>query len=407
MTDRLIAAVALPVLALAALLKRRTRLLVWGPVPVINNKYWSHAMREAGHPSVTLMREYFAAINERSDFDLYFDDVTPRWLPRRFGPYAAAYYVLRRARVLHLPFSGGPLGGTPLWRVEAQLLRLARVRSVLIPYGADLFVEDRLLSESLRTALGRMREPDPAVEAQRAAVVDYWQRHADVIVVGFAFDGLTRIDAPVGNMIGLDLAEWPLPPPRPGHDGRNGPVTIFHAPNHQGAKGTAEIEAALETLRDEGLSVELIPRSRVPNRAISGLLADADIHADQILVPGYGLAAIEGMASGLPVICNLSDRVYTSFLREHSFLAECPVVSATPDSIVDVLRRLVTDPEIRLRLGAAGRAYVERYHSFDAVRYVFESIYASLDGAEVDLGHLFAESHRPPIDHPLVDHELP
>ncbi|HEV7565359.1 MAG TPA: hypothetical protein VGO31_05310 [Microbacteriaceae bacterium] len=418
MIQRLVAAATLPILGLIALLTRgrRRALLVWGPVPIINNKYWSEAMREAGHESVTLVREYFSSINEREDFNLYYEDLVPRWMPEAtraaLAPYAAAAFVLRRAHVLHMPFSGGPLGGTPLWRLEAYLLKLAGAKTVLIPYGADLFIERRLLSESLRIALARMRTPNPLEEAAREQVVDYWQKRADVIVAGFAFDGLTRIDAPVGNMIGVDVSTWQTPVRKAGADGRNGVVTVFHAPNHRGAKGTEEIEAAVAQLRREGLNIVVVPETRVPNREIRELLARADIHADQIIGPGYGLAAIEGMAMALPVICNLDDAVYTDLLREHSFLAECPIVSATPQTITAVLRVLASNPDLRLALGAAGRQYVERYHSYDAVRYVFESIYARLRGEPVDLKRLFdpaasGRARRRPIEHPLENHHLP
>ena len=73
----------LPVFLLAALLPgKRKDLLIWGPEPGIDNKYWSQAMKEVGWKSVTLMSDHYA-INKRGDFDLYYVDFVPlAFLPR-------------------------------------------------------------------------------------------------------------------------------------------------------------------------------------------------------------------------------------------------------------------------------------------------------------------------------------
>src|SRR5687768_5725990 len=98
-----------------------TRVLIWGPTPVINNKYWSQAMKEAGWDSKTLM-SFYSWINRREDFDLYFEDLIPRYVtsPRwrnHLAPVVALLYIIRHAAVFHPSFLGGPLGQTPLWRL--------------------------------------------------------------------------------------------------------------------------------------------------------------------------------------------------------------------------------------------------------------------------------------------------
>ena len=42
------------------------------------------------------------------------------------------------------------------------------------------------------------------------------------------------------------------------------------------------------------------------------------------------------------------------------------------------LRELVTDPDLRAKLGSEGRAYVEKYHSLDAVGELLDGIYRGL-----------------------------
>lgn len=412
----IIAIVFLPWLALAAAIgpHRRDQLL-WGPVPIINNKYWSAAMRLAGWKSTTLVHSYYATINEREDFDLFHEDLVPRWLgPRRLrihlGAYFAFVYALRHAAVVHIPFSGGALGETPLWPLEARLLRLAGVRTVIIPFGADVFVYSRVADPVFRSALLSNYPEAARLEKRIAARISHWSRYADVIVVGFTLDGLPRWDVPVGNMVCIDTDAWRPSTQRSG----TSTVKVLHAPNHRGVKGTEFLIRAVEQLQAEGLPVELVLLERVPNEKVRQAMQEVDILADQFICPGYGLAAIEGMASGLPVLCNLEREDATRLFRLYSFLGECPIVSTSPETLVENLRALVTDPSLRRVLGQAGRSYTEKYHSYASAQYLFGSIYAKvLRNEDVDLMNLFHplkskyEHRLPQIDHPLLEGRLP
>jgi glycosyltransferase involved in cell wall biosynthesis len=120
------------------------------------------------------------------------------------------------------------------------------------------------------------------------------------------------------------------------------------------------------------------------------------VFADQFIITGYGLAAVEAMASGLAVMCNLEDDHVMRLYRLYSFFGQCPVVSAAPERIAERLRLLVTRPDLRRQLGEAGRRYVERFHSEAACQYLFGSIYRKLlDGEEVDLINLFHPLRSP------------
>jgi glycosyltransferase involved in cell wall biosynthesis len=416
-TQALLAVVALPVLVAFALVgRRRGRELVWGPVPILNNKYWSLAMRSGGWQSTTVMREHYA-INEKSDFDHYFEDLTPRMLPSRLrgllGPFAAAAYILRRGQVLHMPFTGGPLAETVLRKLEAHLLRLGGVRTVIIPYGSDAYLYSRVPDAAIRNALLSSYPRMGRDEAPLRRRIDYWCKHADAIVMSWTLDGIPRWDIPVTNMICIDVDAIDAANSRAGHDGRTGVVRIAHTPNHRGVKGTEFLLNAVDTLREEGLQIEFVLVERRSNTEVLALMREVDILADQFALVGYGLAAIEGMAHGLPVICNLELRHYTRLFRRYSFLDECPIMSASPETLTDVLRSLVLDPALRDRLGAAGRTYVARYHSYAATQHLFGSIYRKIvDGEEVDLMNLFhplkstygRDWQR--IDHGLVENRL-
>jgi glycosyltransferase involved in cell wall biosynthesis len=415
----LFALLVLPAFLVAlALIRPRRDTLVWTPVPILGNRWWSEAMQRAGRRSVTLMREVYA-INREEDYDLLFDAVTPRWIVpgvvrRALRPWFAFLWIARHASVVHIPFSGGPLGDTPLWRLEAPLLRRLRIRSVAIPIGADVYAYSRLPDPSLRHAL-LLSYPDAGRnEYAIAERLDYWTRNADAIVVGFTLDGVGRWDATPANVVCIDTELWAPKAEYSAANGHDGPVRILHAPNHRGFKGTEFLLRAVEELQAEGLEVELVLLERVSNERVKEAMGEVDVFADQFIVTGYGLAAIEALASGLPVLANLEDGPVTRFLRRYSTLGECPVVSTAPETLVENLRAVVTGPEVRERLGRAGREYAEKYHSYELAQYYFGAIHARLlEGADVDLLNLLDPLRspynrlRPRVEHPLVDGRLP
>jgi glycosyltransferase involved in cell wall biosynthesis len=63
---------------------------------------------------------------------------------------------------------------------------------------------------------------------------------------------------------------------------------------------------------------------------------------------------------------------------EDAFGVKVPIVSATKDDLVEKLRPLVDSFELRKRLGAKGRAYVERVHDLEKVADRFIEIYTSI-----------------------------
>ena len=173
------------------------RQLVFCPTPIISNRYWVEALREGGENAVTLMSGHYS-VNRKEDFDLYYSDLVPGWVPSRFradvGPLFASLYLLREASVVHIPFTGGPLGPTRLWRWESKLLKRAGIKIVVLPYGGDAYMYSQVIDTSLRHGLllsypaAARREPDIH---QR---VESWNLDADAVICGFMVDGMARWD---------------------------------------------------------------------------------------------------------------------------------------------------------------------------------------------------------------------
>lgn len=406
----------LPIYLLAALLPARRTLLIWGSTPLISNKYWSEAMKAAGYESLTVM-EGFYSVNKSDDYDRYFPDFAPRWLPQKvrvaLGTAFAFLFVLRRAKVLHISYDGFALRRTALWRLEAPLLKLGGIRIIVMPYGADAYIYSRIVDTSLRYGLLASYPQLARIEPKTTARVDYWNSHADVVIVGLMIDGLGRWDVTMNQIFSIDTAAWRPKQDHSSNDGRNGPVRVLHSPNHRGFKGTEFLLNAVDQLRAEGLDIELMLLEKVPNDEVRLQMQQADILAEQFIAIGYAFNGIEGMASGLPILANLDHPAYTKVYRRYGFLDECPILSTPPERLVEHLRALVTNPQLRAELGRAGRAYVEKYHSYRTAEFLFGSIYRYFAGEEVTLMTLFhpliSDYNRslPRVEHPLVENRLP
>ncbi len=389
--------------------------MVWGPSSIINNKYWSNAMKQAGFSSQTLMKGYSDSINKQADYDEYVADrYNP--LPLIIKLPILFWESLFRFVVFVLSYNGWLLGAGPklLWRLEPFFLRLAGKKIVIIPYGSDGYVYRNIRSPSLLHGLLMSYPAAAKIQDKIEAHVRLWTQQAHCVVpVIMGVDGIGRWDTICLSPVCIDTGQW-IPSERNSEaDGKNDAVYVVHAPNHTGVKGTEFIVDAVEQLKEEGLKVDLILLQKIQNDEVRQILQrDADILVEQLICTGHGINAVEGMASSLPVDSNLEDELYTTIFRRWSFLKECPLVAAAPETVVDQLRKLVTRPELRKQLGVDGRRYVEKYHSYDSGVYLFENIlkyvYGELDSI-INLYHPLLSDYNkrvPVIVPPLADNRI-
>jgi glycosyltransferase involved in cell wall biosynthesis len=384
---RITAVVAYIVLWLLALRERyrpapaKPRLF-WGTVPIINMKYHSLAMRRLGYESTTVVSDIYA-IHSRDDYDVLASELVerlpilrrmPRLVRRLFEPYATFAWALRNFDVFTIYTSGRILRTTPLRYRELQLLRRARKKVVLLPYGADVQVMSRFRHLPFKHALC-MDYPDfTRREAQTLRDMEYSVANADHVISGVDWvDYMPRWDTLTSGHFAIDTEEWAATPEPLDRDPER-PVVIFHAPNHRELKGTRFLIAACDELKAEGEPIELRLVEKVPNAEIRRHMAEADIVADQFIIGWYALFAIEAMAMAKPVLCFLHPErieLYTMF----SFAGECPLVNAHAFEIKERLRELIHDADRRRELGLAGRRYVENHHSLDAVGELLDGIF--------------------------------
>jgi hypothetical protein len=396
--------------------------LVWGPLPLINNKYYNLAMRSGGYHTRTFMKNFYE-INKKSDYDLYYEDFAPR-LPKFFmmdfffmryvSNYFAFCHSIKNYDIFHHPFSGGFLQYTPIWKMEAKLLKAAGCKTVILGYGADFYRYSKVLSLSWLHGLLSHYPQMGLIEDKIETKVQYWSKHADCIINGMQIDHLGRWDVLPFRAEVIDTDAWKPREAYSDNDGLNGVVKLVHAPNHRFIKGTEYLMKAVEDLQKEGLQLELILLEKKPNDEVKRILHyEADIFFDQLIL-GYAMSTIEALATGLPVMTNLENEEYVRVFRRYSFLNECPAVSVSHENLKFNLRLLVRNPGLRKELGMAGRKYAEKYHSYRTAHYVFGRVYEKIwDKKPVDLINMYHpllptsyNNSLPLVEHPLTENRI-
>ena len=168
----------------------------------------------------------------------------------------------------------------------------------------------------------------------------------------------------------------------------NGVIRLYHAVAHKADRTSDDgvnIKSShvylplMQRLVDEGLPLELIEPTGIPNKDVRYLQAQADIFLEMLSYGWFGANAREAMMLGKPVICYIRPEWLAS-LREElpEYADELPIISATPDTVEGILRELIANAEMRREVGARSRVFAVKWHSSDAAGIRFDDIYSRL-----------------------------
>jgi|GEM_PF-1245334 len=144
---------------------------------------------------------------------------------------------------------------------------------------------------------------------------------------------------------------------------------IVHSPSAKVAKGSDYILETVEKLKRK-FSFEFKLLHNLPRKVVLEELRSADIFIDQIIIGGYGMAAMEAMSFGKPVVAYLMPEVFNAGLP-----ASCPIVNTNPENLEMNLAKLITDAASRHTIGVKSREYVEQYHNADTIAEQLIGIY--------------------------------
>lgn len=181
---------------------------------------------------------------------------------------------------------------------------------------------------------------------------------------------------PVGNAEG-----------QPDGPGRAGPLRILSVGRLHWKKGYADGLAAIRAVRDQGVDVayriighgpdEEAVRWQIADLGLDGVvelagavpphllpdeLARADLFLHPALTEGFGNAVLEAQATALPVVCTDAEGLSENVVHQVTGLV---VPRRRPDQLATALATLAADPDLRRRLGQAGRARVVEQFSLE------------------------------------------
>jgi glycosyltransferase involved in cell wall biosynthesis len=121
-------------------------------------------------------------------------------------------------------------------------------------------------------------------------------------------------------------------------------------------------------------------RGFVPNEELQALYARAAVFACPSRREGFGVACLEAMAHGRPVVATNVGGLRDLVVDGETGLVVPP---CDPAALRAALRRLLVDPELRRRLGAAGRQRAQERFSWAAVTDATLAAYADAAGTMV------------------------
>ncbi|HXH19461.1 MAG TPA: glycosyltransferase [Chitinophagales bacterium] len=169
----------------------------------------------------------------------------------------------------------------------------------------------------------------------------------------------------------------------------NDTVKIYHAvgnfesrtnlEHNTNIKATHIYLPLIERYKKEGLKVELLFFHNVPNKELRYYQAQCDIVVDMLTFGCFGANVREALMLGKPVVCYMRP-AFIEKIRQRlpEYADELPVVSATPDTVYDVLKELILSPEKRKEIGRRSREFAVKWHSAENAAKKMEQIYSSL-----------------------------
>lgn len=130
---------------------------------------------------------------------------------------------------------------------------------------------------------------------------------------------------------------------------------VMHVPSLPIVKGTPAVEAAVAALAQK-FDFEYRSMTGVTYDKAMQAMAECDIYVDQLVLGVFGLAAIQAMAYGKPVVCYMLPAMRAA-------LPDMPIIDATQENLPEVLERLIKNPQLRYEIGLKSRAWVEQHHN--------------------------------------------
>lgn len=131
----------------------------------------------------------------------------------------------------------------------------------------------------------------------------------------------------------------------------------------------------LEMIKRVGLENRVYLMPAVPHQQVPGILKGFDIFVVPSLSESFGVAAVEASACGLPVIASRVGGLPEVIEDEITGILVSP---GDQQALTVALRRLIDSPELRRKMGEAGRLRVEQRYSWEKSVDIMDSLYRGI-----------------------------
>lgn len=264
--------------------------------------------------------------------------------------------------LLHTPPWRWPrrLYARAVWFQDVRLLKAMGKTIIVTWQGDDARQGDVLRRLSRSPVVEAAGYYSVKTDAWKRRIIAFWSSHADRQY--FLNPDLGHVLPPDARF--LPYASFDPTAVEPAFPAENPaqPLTIVHAPSHRGVKGTRHVLDAIATLEVEGASIRFVTVEGLSRDAALARYREADVIIDQLMIGWYGGLAVEAMALGKPVICHI-EAGDLAFIPA-AMAGACPLIRATPETLVRELRALLAMPRAQLRsLGEESRRYAGKWHN--------------------------------------------
>ena len=140
-------------------------------------------------------------------------------------------------------------------------------------------------------------------------------------------------------------------------------------------------EPLFKELITDGFDIKPISVSGLKNTDVRYLQVQSDIVVDMLTFGFFGANIREGLMLGKTCVCFLRPEWLENMKKQiPEYVSELPVISATPETIKEILINLIENPKKRDQIGIKGRKFAMKWHSSISGAKRMNEIYSSVLG---------------------------
>jgi D-inositol-3-phosphate glycosyltransferase len=152
-------------------------------------------------------------------------------------------------------------------------------------------------------------------------------------------------------------------------------LLVAGGPDRSSLHRDAEVRRLARLAHEHHVAGRVAFLGRVPHDELPSLLRSADVAVSAPWYEPFGIAPVEAMACGVPVVVSAVGGHLDTVLDGVTGLHVPP---RRPDALAATLRRLLADPELRRSLGAAAAGRVRDRYTWARVAAETEAVYERL-----------------------------